>query len=188
MKKLFFLSLLLLPICLFGQTSLTGTIKNSNTKEPLPFATIITNNGLGEICDADGKFSIISKQIVTELTISYVGFKTQKVPIKPETRFITILLEPKTESLNEVVVKATEDPALPIIRKVIRNKNRNDIKKVLNSFEYRVYNKLLVTANPDSINGKLDSVFVTRNDKKVLKILIQPIINSKDKSINSIYI
>jgi len=169
MKKFFFLSLFVLPLCLFGQTSLTGIIKNSKTNEHLPFATIITNNGQGEVCDADGKFSIISKETVTELTISYVGFKTQKVSIKPVTKFITILLEPSTESLNEVIIKASENPAIRVIQMAIKNKSKNDIEKALNSFKYTTYNKLLVTANPDSINGKIDSIFVLRNAKRVFK-------------------
>ncbi len=169
MKKLLFLSLLLFPIFIFGQTSLTGIIKNSQTKESLPFATIITNSGLGEICDADGKFSISSKQTIDELTISYVGFKTRQIPITQEIKFITVLLEPSTESLNEVIIKATENPAIQIIRMAIEKKSNNNIEKALNSFKYTTYNKLLVTANPDSINGQIDSVFILRDHKKVFK-------------------
>ena len=169
MKKFFFLSLLLIPVCITAQTSLSGIIKNSKTKQALPFATIVAQNGIGEICDADGKFSIQSTTTITELTISYVGFKTKKQPIDKSVKFLTILLEPSTENLNEVVITANENPALQIIRNTIQNKRKNNIEKALNSFEYTSYNKLLVTAVPDSINGNIDSVFVTRNNKKIFK-------------------
>ena len=171
MKKIFFLVLLLLPAYIFAQTSLSGIIKNSKTKEALPFATIITNTGLGDICDVDGKFTITSNKTISQLKISYVGFKTQKVLIEPSIRFITILLEPSTENLSEVVITAKENPALQIIRDAIANKDKNYIQKALNSFKYTSYNKFLLTANPDSIAGNIDSIFVLKEGKRVFKRL-----------------
>ncbi len=169
MKKFFLFSLLLMPVFITAQTSLLGIVKNIKTNEALPFATIIMQNGLGEICDADGKFSIQSKSTITQLKISYVGFKTQNLFIDQSVKFLTILLEPTTESLNEVIITAKKNPALQIIKNTIKNKRRNNIETALNSFEYTTYNKLLVTAAPDSINGKVDSIFVLKNDKKVFK-------------------
>ncbi|MEZ0131048.1 DUF5686 family protein, partial [Flavobacterium sp. LBUM151] len=46
---------------------------------------------------------------------------------------------------------------MAIIRNVIANKNNNNPQKKLNSFDYKTYNKLIVTANPDSIDGRIDS-------------------------------
>ena len=152
-----------------AQSAFSGIVKNSKTKHPLPFATIVTNIGIGEICDADGKFSIRSKRVINELIISYVGFKTKKITLENSSNYITVLLEPSNESLNEIVVIAKENPALQIIRNAILNKNKNNIEKALNTFKYTAYNKLLVTANPDSINGKVDSIFVLKNDKRIFK-------------------
>lgn len=171
MKKNFFLLLVLLPVFITAQTSLSGIVKGAKNKEILPFATIITNTGLGKICDVDGKFNIQSKNTITQLTVSYVGFKTQKIPIAQSTTYLTILLEPSTESLSEVIVVAKENPALRIIRNAIANKDKNYIKKALNSFKYTSYNKFLLTANPDSIAGNVDSVFVLKQGKRVFKKL-----------------
>lgn len=52
-----------------------------------------------------------------------------------------------------------------IIKKVIHNKSKNNP----NDFEFTTYNKLIVTANPDSIEGRVDSVFTIKRKKKVLK-------------------
>ncbi len=52
-----------------------------------------------------------------------------------------------------------------IIKKVIRNKSKSNP----NDFEFTTYNKLIVTANPDSIEGRVDSVFTIKRKKKVLK-------------------
>jgi len=169
MKRFFVFIILTLPLLVYGQNSFSGIVKDKKTKQPLPFATIISNTGIGEICDADGKFFIDTKKNIRFLTISYVGYTTQKVPIDHTTKYVTVLLEPSNESLNEVVLFAKENPALQIIRNTINNKDKNNSQKALNSFKYKAYNKLVVTANPDSINGNIDSVFVLKNDKKVFK-------------------
>ena len=169
MKRAIFLIALLYPLLILAQSSFSGIIKDAKTNAPLPFATIITNAGLGEVTDADGKFVIRSKETITELSISYVGYKSQKVAINQATNYITILLQPSQENLNEVVVVAKENPALKIIRNTILNRNKNYVQKALNSFKYTSYNKFIVTANPDSISGNIDSIFVLRKDKKVFK-------------------
>lgn len=160
---------LFLPFLIFSQSNFSGIVKDSKSKKALPFATIITNNGIGEITDTEGKFAINSRNNIDELTVSYVGYKTQKIKIDKGDKFITVLLEPFNESLTEVVLLAKENPALKIIRNTIQNKDKNNIQKALNSFKYTAYNKLIVTANPDSISGNLDSVFVIKNGKRIFK-------------------
>lgn len=171
MKKYFFLSIFLLSLVLHGQHNISGLVKDKNSKKPLPFATIILSNGIGEITDTDGRFSISSKDSITACTISYIGYKTQKIIINETKNFYQIRLEPLTESLDEIVLVAEEDPALKIIRKTIENKNKNNSLKVLNSFTHKSYTKLLVTANPDSINSTVDSIFIIKNGKRVFKKL-----------------
>ncbi len=50
-----------------------------------------------------------------------------------------------------------------IIKTVILNVPKNNPK----NYEFTAYNKFIVTANPDSINGRVDSVFVIKRNKKV---------------------
>lgn len=167
MKKTLFLILLLFPVILIAQSSFSGSIKDAKTNNPLPFATIITNTGLGEVADADGKFTIKTETIITEISISYVGYKPKKVTISNDKSFYSILLQPSEEQLNEVVVVAKENPALQIIRNAIANRDKNYIQKALNSFQYHSYNKFVVSADADSIKGTVDSVFVIKQGKKV---------------------
>ena len=122
---------LFLPFLIFSQSNFSGIVKDSKSKKALPFATIITNNGIGEITDTEGKFAIKSRNNIDELTVSYVGYKTQNIKIDKGDKFITVLLEPFNESLTEVVLLAKENPALKIIRNTIQNKDKNNIQKVL---------------------------------------------------------
>lgn len=167
MKKILLLSFLL-PLFSFSQQQVSGQLIDSQTNEPLPFANIITNNKQGTITDVDGNFSIESSKEITEISISYIGYTSKKVTINGNTTFIKIKLEPTIESLNEVIITNVENPALRIIRNTIKNKKLNNIETSLNSFKFNAYNKLLVTANPDSITGTIDTIFKLNNGVKEL--------------------
>lgn len=160
----------LFTFSLQAQFQVNGIAKESSTNTPLPFATITADNGANAISDVDGKFSILSKTAITAFDVSYIGFSKTTVHIKKGKNFYVVTLSPKTNDLNEVMVPA-ENPALAIIKKAIENKNSNNPQKKLGSFQFKSYNKLIVTANPDSIDGRIDSVFVEKNlGKQFLKI------------------
>ncbi len=170
MKKRLFL-ILLFPLIVFSQNQIQGLVTDSSTKKPLPFASIITNTNIGTLTDVDGKFQIKSNIEFNKIKVSYVGYKSITIPINSSNKYIKIALEPATEFLNEILITATENPALQIIRNTIKNKDKNNIETSLNSFKFDAYTKLLVTAHPDSINGKIDSVYIIKNgDKQFLKI------------------
>jgi hypothetical protein len=163
--------LLLFPLLCISQNQIQGIILDSKTNQPLPFATITTSANFGTLTDVDGKFTIKSNNSVTQLSISYVGYESLIFPITKNEKFIKISLKPKIESLKEVQIIARENPALQIVRNAIKNKPKNDIEKSLNSFKFNTYNKILVTANPDSISGNIDSVFVLKDGHKKFKKL-----------------
>ncbi len=167
MKK--FLFFLLIPILTFSQTLLQGTVVDANTKKPLSFASVTTNTTIRVLTDIDGKFTLKTTNNFNEITISYAGYSSIKIPIKATTKFISVKLKTTVENLNEVLITARENPALKIIRKTIENKSKNNIEKALNSFKFNAYNKVLITANPDSINGKLDSVYTVQKGIKSFK-------------------
>ena len=169
MKLLPFL-FLFCTLSLQAQFQINGVVKDSETKKTLPFATIATENGTVSIADVDGKFSLLLATQPEVLKVSYVGYRTQTLSIFENKTFFTLLLFPETDALKEVIINA-ENPANGIIKKVISAKNNNNPLKKLNTFQYKTYNKLLVTANPDSISGKIDTLFADYVTKdKIVKI------------------
>jgi hypothetical protein len=153
-----------------AQFQINGVVKDAQTKRPLPFATITSETGTATIADVDGKFHLILATQPEALTASYVGYTTQSLSLFEQKPFFTIWLSPKTDALKEVVI-SNENPANAIITKVIRQKETNNPLKKLKTFQYKTYNKLLVSANPDSISGKIDTVFVNHQTKdKIVKI------------------
>ena len=80
---------------------ISGTVISKSDGLPVIGATILekgTTNGT--ITDFDGKFSL-TVQADAEITISYVGFKTQVVKAQ---NVLNIVLVEDTEVLDEVVV------------------------------------------------------------------------------------
>lgn len=139
-----------------AQFTVTGIVKDSKSNTPLPYATIITDEGETLAADVDGKFST---EIKKWFIVSYTGYKQQKIKATQGKTNYTVLLKEHAEELKELVVERNNVANL-LIRKVIYKKPDNDPQKKLSSFTYKSYNRLLVTANPDSISGKLDSIYV----------------------------
>jgi len=149
---------------LFGQTQIQGIVIDNKTKKPLPFASVVTNTNFGSLTDIEGKFFVKTKEQFNTISISYIGYETVTVPVNIKDKFISIQLKTSVENLNEVLITAKENPAIQIIRDAIANKKRNNIEKYLSSFKFNSYNKILVTANPDSVSGKVDSIFIIKKN------------------------
>ncbi len=105
--KLFFSALfVLLAVSLSAQNiRVTGTVRDAQTGESVPFASIVVKGtASGVSSDANGGYalSVASNAI---LEFSSVGFKTQNVPVAGKS-VINVDLEPDFEALNETIVVA----------------------------------------------------------------------------------
>ena len=105
MKKLF---MLLIAICaislgMSAQQVVRGQVTDA-TGEPLIGATIQpVGGGNGAATDVNGEFSLNLPYNVKTLKISYVGYKTQEVPVQPN---MAITLSDSGTALDEVMVVA----------------------------------------------------------------------------------
>ena len=170
LMKRVFLVFLFFSLSLQAQFQVNGIIKDSETKKALPFATIKTENGFSTIADVDGKFNFLLASKPESLTVSYIGYESKTISLFEIKTFFTLYLLPKIDILKEVTI-SNVNPANAIITKVIQEKENNNPQKKLRSFEFKSYNKLVVTANPDSLVGKIDTIFVNAVTKdKIAKI------------------
>lgn len=102
-KKLLFF-LLMLPFGILAQSTLKGTVLDGTNSSPLPGANVIvegTSNGT--TTDFDGKFTISNVKSGDVITISYVGFKDQKITFNNQDNII-ITLQEDSQELKDVVV------------------------------------------------------------------------------------
>lgn len=152
-----------------AQFQVSGIVRDESTKKPLPFATISAPNSISSVTDVDGKFILESKNEIGSFTISYIGYGSKTILLTGRKKYYEVSLIPKSENLDEILVSTEENPANEIIRKAIRNKKNNDPQQKLNSFQFKTYNKLIVSANPDSIDGSIDSIYVEKYSGKEFK-------------------
>lgn len=102
-KKLL-LTLFLLPISMLAQSTLTGTVTEKVSGQPLPGVNVIvkgTTNGAST--DFDGKYSLKNLKSGDILEFSYLGFKTQEVTFTNQSS-INVSLEEESSKLDEVVL------------------------------------------------------------------------------------
>ncbi|MBL7797010.1 MAG: carboxypeptidase-like regulatory domain-containing protein [Saprospiraceae bacterium] len=163
-----------LPLAqLSGQrTSVRGQVLDAVSREPLPYVSVrLEGTILGTRADIEGNFFIeATEKGLTAISVSYVGYTTQSIPIKAgEANKITVLLEESNVSLKEVTVKVERyrnkgNPAVELIRKAIENKDKNR-KEGFNYFQYEKYEKLGMALN--NITEKTKNNFIWRNFKFV---------------------
>lgn len=122
-KKLPFLILLFFSQALFSQTYvLSGKI--SGNGEALPFASVyLKGTTKGVNSNDEGKYALKLEPGKYTIVFQYVGFSKQEKEIDlTENKTLNIELKSDGVSLMEVVVKAGEDPAYPIMRKAIKKR------------------------------------------------------------------
>lgn len=138
---------------LSAQHQVSGKVTDAQG-EALPFVNILINDSPfdGGASDIDGKFELQSETPINILTFTYVGYETLRLSLTTEQKgkLLEIQLKKTAYDLVEAVVIAGENPAHRIIRAAIENRNRNNPEK-LESYECRIYNKLLANWIADTI-------------------------------------
>lgn len=129
--------------------NLSGKVISEATKEPLAFATIIVNDDYsqGTITDISGNFTYTSVDPIETLSISYVGYKTQKIEVSEGDLIIKMF--PESNRLKEVFLYS-ENPAHRIIKEAVHRKEENTPENLF-AFKYKTYNKTIYDIRGDSI-------------------------------------
>ncbi len=98
--------LMLSTINVWCQQQIKGKVFDAQTKSPLVGATIKTSDKKGTTTDNNGAFSIDCGESI-ELSISYIGYTTQKQVVNNCNEEVTINLVIAENELNEVEITAT---------------------------------------------------------------------------------
>ena len=151
MKKLVFLCFcwICIPVFTFAQvTKIMGTVRDGQSKEAIPFVNIIIpGTTAGTLTDFNGNYSLEFRQqgdSVRAFLIGYSGI-TRKIQ---RNRFQTIDFEliPQNLNLPEVTITYQGNPADVLIKKVIRNKDKNNLQS-FQAYQYEAYTKVEIDAN-----------------------------------------
>ncbi len=132
---------LLFPICCTAQT-FRGVVVDIENKEPLSFASVWvkgTNNAV--ITQLDGSFEISPVKATDSVLFSALGYKDLVVLGREIATKTTVELLPDAIQIDAVVVSPGKNPAIPIVKKAIRNRHQNRPDGV-KDIELIQYNKL----------------------------------------------
>lgn len=133
----------------FAQTSVTGTVKDANGA--IPGANVIVKgSGQGTQAGADGGFSIRVNDPNAVLVFSFIGFKSQEVPVNGRS-VIDVILQQDATSLEEVVVVG------------YGTQKRKDVTGSVASIDAETIRSRPITSAAEAIQGRVPGVQVMNN-------------------------
>ncbi|MEM8506789.1 MAG: DUF5686 and carboxypeptidase regulatory-like domain-containing protein [Bacteroidota bacterium] len=149
--------LLLVGQFLWGYSQVVGTVKNE-LGEPLPFVNIyFESSAAGTTTNENGQFNLELERTGTYTIIfKFLGYETRKERINARVLpyELNVVLQEQALNLDEITVKAEENPANRVIRNAIAN--REKYKSELSSFTADFYSKGLIRIKdaPERILGR----------------------------------
>lgn len=110
MRTRLLLFFLFISCTVFSQTTITGTITDTNGTPLLGTNIIVTGTLEGTVTDIDGNFTLsTSRELPFRIEISNVGFRPEIIQITSSGQVVNIALQEGT-SLDEIVLSASRTP------------------------------------------------------------------------------
>lgn len=161
-KVVFFIVgiLSLVQFTAYAQYTVKGKVTDSKTGEGLPFVNVyFQGSTTGTTTDFEGYYSITSNTKYDSVKATYIGYDERIKPISSaREQILNFQLVESITQLEEVVILPGENPAWPIMRKVVENKDSNN-KINLTAYQYESYNKIEVDINNISEKFKNRKLF-----------------------------
>lgn len=146
---------------------ITGRVIDKRTGRSLPFANIIlVGKNNGTVADYNGYYKMDVKWGSGKIEARLLGYQNQIKPIaQTEHQVINFMLKPQSVNLDEIVISGKKlkyrnkgNPAVELIKKVIKNKNHNRMSS-LNFYQYDKYNKIEFSFNNMNENALQSKLF-----------------------------
>ncbi|MGB0806138.1 MAG: DUF5686 family protein [Salibacteraceae bacterium] len=151
----------ILVICTFSligflanSQSVSGYVKDGQDHHYLPFVSIIMEGTTkGTISDIDGYFRITPEQFPITLQFHTLGYLDTTITYY-EPQKVKVSMFEKAQELGEAVILPGENPAIPIIKKAIENRQVNNPQKN-HSFTYDTYSKMVFGPDVSELDADL---------------------------------
>lgn len=150
--------LVLLCLCstlaLFAQQNISGKIKDAVSGRPIPGATVrVPNTNKGTITDAAGQYTLAVPAGTSSLLVSYTGYKTQTVQLKPGETVLNISIEEDFARLEEIVVTG-----------LATNVKRSNLANAVATISGKELNGVAPAQTFDAaLSGKVPGALITAN-------------------------
>ena len=177
MKNILLFFLLIITSSLFSQTKVGGKVIDE-FNEPIAFANVFFKNSIeGVITDENGNFYFEGKKNYEVLVVSFVGFETKEINVKPGLNKNLVIKLAEGTTLKEVVVytgktSKKDNPALDILRKIWERKRKNGLH-MFKQYQYDKYEKVEFDMNT------LDSAFMNSKIFKGMEFIFDNVDTSR---------
>ncbi len=141
----------------FAGQEITGVIREVSGEELIGATILVTGTSVGTLTDFQGRFTLQLPQGASSLTVSYLGYTSQLVPISEKNMNISIA--PSSMALNEVVVTGV-GRALQGRVAGVRIRGMSTIKKDDESFEPKE------TFQPTTFSYELETPYTVLSNGK----------------------
>jgi len=154
------------------QFTIKGKVTDAVSQIPLSFANLrVANSTSGTASNVNGDFEIKLQPGKYLIIASFIGYNSDTIEVKlnNQNEFVNFKLKQTDITLDDIIVKPGENPALAIIRKAIeKRKIRN---KKINCYEVESYTKGVIRT-PEEISSQDRSINIDlgTNDSLELKI------------------
>lgn len=144
-------------------TRVRGCVTDAETGLPIPFASVVfPGTTVGITTDEQGTYALETRDTASLVRAQMIGYETQTLPVAAH-RFTQadFALRPTQFDIASVVVTPGDNPAHPILREVIRRKERNDPERY-DSYGCSTYTKMeldLANLKPRFRNKRLQRNF-----------------------------
>ena len=160
MKGLFTFILLNFLFQSWAQQTIKGRVFDEQTGDALAFANITYDQNKGGITDFEGKFELKIPDSYHNFKVSYIGYQTKTVQIQGKKKYYKILLKASAEQLKTVVINGKYvNPAIALMHKAIKFKNKNNYQKKLKKYAFTKYMKFVIGGETDKIDKDFDTIY-----------------------------
>ena len=151
-------------VCQVEEYTLKGIVSDQK-QQPLPFASIeVAHTHKVTVTNEKGEFELKLPKGTYQVYVQYLGYKKQEVSVvMKQDQEIVVVLEPEEKILQEVAIRAGEDPAYQVIRQAIKYRKKHQRELSVLSYRCHVYIKGVqrLLDFPDKVMG----IKVEVNDK-----------------------
>lgn len=144
--------MLLLPVVVFAQSTVEGTVVDKVSKQPLPGVNVVIQGAAnGTQTDFDGKFKLNKVKKGEKIVFSYVGYVNATVTYDSQSDLSVSLLE-ESNQLQEVVVQVGYGTA-----------RKKDLTGSVSLITAKDFNKGAIVSADQLLAGKAPGVRITTN-------------------------
>ena len=159
----FLMLFLLITTGVNAQSTITGTIFDQQTKEPLAGAMItIPGTQSKTVSNPDGSFALYNIHAIDSVIVRFIGYREMRLKVEPGNK-IVVALQSSAVNMQEVVVTANREATL-----------RSQVPLAISKLGPEIINDAKPTSLPEIINKIPGVIMVDYNNEQHSMSIRQP--------------